>query len=166
MQAHDAALLRDLLTSRRVLALAVVADGKPVLGMVPFVAEPDLSAVVIHVSHLAPHGRALAAGAPFAVLIHSLDTPDVSPGEIPRVRLSGRAQPVPRTAAEYPAARAAYLARFPESEVTFTLADFELYRLPFEGGRLVAGFARTVDLRPETLRRAANPPASEEESSS
>jgi len=166
MQAHDAGLLRDLLTSRRVLALAVVADGEPVLGMVPFVAEADLSAVLIHVSRLAPHGRALAAAAPFAVLIHGLDTPDVNPGEIPRVRLSGRAAHVPRDSADYPAARAAYLARFPDSAVTFTLADFELYRLPFDGGRLVAGFARTVDLRPDTLRRAANAPASEEESSS
>jgi len=166
MQEHDAALLRDLLTARRVLALAVVADGEPVLGMVPFVAEPDLSAVLIHVSRLAPHGRALAAGAPFAVLIHGLDTPDISPGEIARVRLSGRAEHVPRDSAAYPAARAAYLTRFPESAVTFTLADFELYRLAFEGGRLVAGFARTVDLRPDTLRRAANAPASEEESSS
>jgi hypothetical protein len=60
MQEHDAALLRDLLTTRRVLSLALVADGEPVLGM-----------------------------------------------------------------------------------------------LPFDGGRLVAGFARTVNLRPETLRRAA-----------
>jgi hypothetical protein len=71
MQAHDAGLLRDLLTAHRVLALAVVADGEPVLGMVPF-----------------------------------------------------------------------------------------------DSGRLVAGFARTVDLRPDTLRRAATAPASEEESSS
>jgi hypothetical protein len=155
MQEHDAALLRDLLTARRVLALAVVADGEPVLGMAPFAAEPDLSAVLIHVSQLAPHGRALAAGTPFAVLIHGLDTPEVSPGEIPRVRLSGRAEPVPRGSAGYEAARAAYLTRFPESEVTFTLADFDLYRLPFTGGRLVARFARTVNLRPETMRRAA-----------
>jgi hypothetical protein len=159
MQAHDVALLRDLLTARRVLALAVVAEGEPVLGMVPFVAEADLSAVLIHVSQLAPHGRALASGAPFAVLIHGLDTPDVSPGEIPRVRLSGRAERVAGDSPEYTAARAAYLARFPESAVTFRLADFELYRLPFEGGRLIAGFARTVNLRPETLRRAAGGPA-------
>jgi len=159
MQAHDVALLRDLLTARRVLALAVVAGGEPVLGMVPFVAEADLSAVLIHVSQLAPHGRALASGAPFAVLIHGLDTPDVSPGEIPRVRLSGRAERVASDSPGYAAARAAYLARFPESALTFGLADFELYRLPFEGGRLIAGFARTVDLRPETLRRAAGGPA-------
>lgn len=164
MQEHDAALLRDLLTTRRVLSLALVADGQPVLGMVPFVAEPDLSAVLIHVSRLALHGRALADGASFAVLIHGLDTADVNPGEIPRVRLSGRAAHVPKDSADYPAARAAYLARCPESEVTFGLADFELYRLSFDRGRLVAGFARTVDLRPETLRGAASSPTASEDS--
>ena len=155
MQERDAALLRELLTGRRVLALALVADGEPVLGMVPFAAEPDLSAVLVHVSRLAPHGRVLAPGAPFAVLIQGPDAPELNPGEIPRVRLSGRAEHLPRGSAGYPAARAAYLARFPDSELTFALADFELYRLPFDGGRLVAGFARTVNLRPETLRRAA-----------
>jgi putative heme iron utilization protein len=155
VQERDAALLRELMTGRRVLALALVADGEPVLGMVPFAAEADLSAVLIHVSRLAPHGRALASGAPFAVLIQGPDVLELNPGEIPRVRLSGRAEHLPRGSAGYPADRAAYLARFPDSELTFALADFELYRLPFDGGRLVAGFARTVNLRPETLRRAA-----------
>jgi putative heme iron utilization protein len=155
VQERDATLLRELLTGRRVLALALVADGEPVLGMVPFAAEADLSAVLIHVSSLAPHGRVIAPGAPFAVLIQGPDAPELNPGEIPRVRLSGRAEHLPRGSAGYPAARAAYLARFPDSELTFALADFELYRLPFDGGRLVAGFARTVNLRPETLRRAA-----------
>ena len=166
MQERDAALLRELLTGRRVLALALVADGEPVLGMVPFAAEPDLSAVLVHVSRLAPHGRVLAPGAPFAVLIQGPDAPELNPGEIPRVRLSGRAEHVPKDSAGYPAARAAYLDRFQDSAATFTLGDFDLYRLPFESGRLVAGFARTVDLHPNTLRRAANAPASEEESSS
>ena len=117
MQERDAALLRELLTGRRVLA----------------------------------------PGAPFAVLIQGPDAPELNPGEIPRVRLSGRAEQVPRDSAGYPAARAAYLARFPDGAVTFTLGDFELYRLPFDSGRLVAGFARTVNLRAETLRRAAGP---------
>jgi putative heme iron utilization protein len=155
VQERDAALLRELLTGRRVLALALVADGEPVLGMVPFAAEGDLCAALVHVSRLAPHGRVLAPGAPFAVLIQGLDVPEMNPGEIPRVRLTGRAEHLPRGSAGYPAARAAYLARFPDSELTFALADFELYRLPFDGGRLVAGFARTVNLRPETLLRAA-----------
>jgi putative heme iron utilization protein len=155
MKSGDAVLLKELLTVRRVLSLAVVEDGRPILGMVPFAPEPDLAAVLVHVSGLAPHGRALAAGAPFAVLIHGLDTPEHEPGEIPRVRFSGAAEALTPDAAAYPEARDRYLARFPGSAVTFTLGDFALYRLPFTSGRLVAGFARTVNLKPETLRKLA-----------
>ena len=137
------------------LSLAVVEDGLPILGMVPFAAEPDLSAVLVHVSRLAPHGRALAAEAPFAILIHGLDTPERNPGEVPRVRFAGTAVHLPRDSAAYPPARDRYLARFPDSAVTFSLGDFELYRLPLTSGRLVAGFARTVNLTAEALRRLA-----------
>jgi putative heme iron utilization protein len=155
LKGDDAALLRDLLTGHRVLSLAVVEDGLPILGMVPFAVEPDLAAVLVHVSRLAPHGRALAAGAPFAVLIQGHDAGDGNPGEIPRVRFTGTAEHLARDSRGHPAARDRYLARFPDSAVTFSLGDFELYRLPLESGRLVAGFARTVNLRPETLRRVA-----------
>ena len=88
----DATLLRELLTDRRLLSLAVVDKGAPVIGMVPFVIEPDYSALLVHVSSLALHGRVLAAGAAFAVLIHGLDAPEVAPGEVPRVRFAGTAR--------------------------------------------------------------------------
>ena len=155
MKSEDAVLLKKLLTTHRVLSLAVIEEGLPVLGMVPFVAEPDLSAVLVHVSRLAPHGRALADGAPFAILIHGLETGDQNPGEIPRVRFSGAARHLLSGSAEYAAERDRYLASFPDSAVTFTLGDFELYRLPLDNGRLVAGFARTVNLKAATLRRLA-----------
>jgi putative heme iron utilization protein len=154
VKSEDAALLKDLLTTSRVLSLAVVEDGQPVLGMVPFVVEPDLSAALVHVSRMAPHGRSLAGDAPFAVLIQGPDRGG-NPGEIPRVRFSGTAEALPRDAADFPRARERYLARFPDSEVTFSLGDFDLYRLRFDRGRLVAGFARTVNLRADTLRRLA-----------
>lgn len=157
MKNDDAELLRTLMTSHQVASLAVVENGQPVLGMVPFVVEPDMSAALVHVSRLAPHGRALSAEAPFSILIHGLDTPERNPGEIPRVRFSGTAEHLARDAADYPAARDRYLARFPDNAVTFSLGDFELYRLHFDSGRLVAGFARTVNLKPETLRRLAEP---------
>jgi putative heme iron utilization protein len=155
VKSDDAALLRNLLTTQRVLSLTVVEEGLPILGMVPFAVEPDLSAVLVHVSSLAPHGRVLAAGAPFAILIHGPDTGEGNPGEIPRVRFAGAAEHLARGSAGYEAARDRYLARFPDAAVTFSLGDFELYRLPLESGRLVAGFARNVNLGPETLRRVA-----------
>ena len=157
MNHEDAALLKALMTEHRVLSLAVVDDGKPVLGMVPFVVEPDLSAVLVHVSTLAPHGRALADGVPFAVMIHGSDAGGGNPGEIPRARFAGEAEHVARESGGYAESRELYLARFPDSAVTFSLGDFELYRLPLASGRLVAGFARTVNLKPETLRRLVEP---------
>jgi hypothetical protein len=53
------------------------------------------------------------------------------------------------------AGRDRYLTRFPDATVTFQLGDFELYRLQIRSGRLIAGFAATVNLRRETLEKAA-----------
>lgn len=153
MKLEDAALLRSLLTERRVLSLAVVLDGEPVIGMLPFVVEPDLAAAVIHVSRLAPHGRVLADGVPFAALIHEPDFGDIPPGQLARVRFAGAAELLVRGTPAYAVARQIYIERYPESTSTFALGDFELFRLPFERGRLIAGFARTVNLRPDSLRQ-------------
>lgn len=54
--------------------------------------------------------------------------------------------------------RRLYLQRFPTSEPTFSLGDFELYELRFHGGRLVGGFARAASVSPEMLARLAGPP--------
>lgn len=153
MKVEDAALLRTLLTERQVLSLAVVSDREPVIGMLPFVVEPDLAAAVIHVSRLAPHGRVLADGVPFAALIHEPDSGDTPPGQLARVRFSGATELLARGTPAYAVARQIYTERFPESTSTFALGDFELFRLPFERGRLVAGFARTVNLRADSLRQ-------------
>jgi hypothetical protein len=51
--------------------------------------------------------------------------------------------------------KAAWLARFPESAVTFGLADFGFWRLVPRDARFVAGLGRTYNLSPESLRRAA-----------
>jgi putative heme iron utilization protein len=153
MKVEDAALLRTLLTERTVLSLALVSEGEPVIGMLPFAIEPDLAAVVIHVSRLAPHGRVLTDGVPFAVLIHEPDFGEIPPGQLARVRFKGAAELLARGTPGYAVARQIYVERFPESTSTFALGDFELFRLPFEHGRLVAGFARTVNLRADSLRQ-------------
>ena len=48
--------LRDLLTGQRLLALGVIVDGEPVVGLLPFVAAPDFAALYVQASRLAPHG--------------------------------------------------------------------------------------------------------------
>ena len=156
MKTEDSDLLFNLLTGRRVLSLAVVDHRQlPVIGMVPFATAAELESALIHVSRLAPHGKELRSGAAFAALIQGPDDGKLPPGQIPRVRFNGTAELLDQGTEAHADGRAAYLERFPESEVTFQLGDFDLYRLIFERGRLVAGFARTVNLKPESLIRLA-----------
>ena len=49
--------LEGLLTGQRLLALAVVVDGEPVAGLVPYVVAADFGALYIQASRLARHTR-------------------------------------------------------------------------------------------------------------
>ena len=155
MKPEHVDVLKVLLEERRVLSLAVVVDGAPVIGMLPFAVERDWGALLIHASRLAPHSAGLEPGASFAALIHAMDDPSTPAGELPRVRFKGTVESLSRGTPPWIAGRDLYLARFPDAAVTFRLGDFELYRLGVISGRLVAGFAATVNLRRDTLERAA-----------
>jgi len=147
-------LLGELLLTPRTLALGVLVDGAPHLGLVPFALADDRRAAYVHVSRLARHSLGLEDGAPMAVLLHAPESPGTDPAELPRLSLSGVAEPLLQGHPEYPSARAAYLGRFPGLEVTFTLADFRLVALRFREGRLVGGFARAYDVTPADLAAA------------
>jgi len=155
MKPEHVDILRVLMEERRLLSLAVVVDGEPVIGMLPFAAEPDWGALLIHASRLAPHAAGLEAGASFAALVHGLDDPATPAGEVPRVRFQGTVETLARGTPPWIAGRDLYLDRFPDAGVTFRLGDFELFRLIVISGRLVAGFAATVNLRRDTLEKAA-----------
>lgn len=157
MKAEDKEVLRKLLTEVRVLSLGVLVDGEPYVGLLPFVVGHDVQSVLVHASDLAKHSRGLQAGSPFSILIHGADEPDGDPLQVARVTISGTVQLVARTDEEYLRLRAAYIDRFPTSERTFMLGDFYFYRLRFESGRLVAGFARAVNLRPESFAGLNSP---------
>ena len=70
MKPEQAALLRSLLVEQRVLSLAVVADHRPVIGLLPFALSTDGRALIIHASRLARHTAGLGDGAPFDALAH------------------------------------------------------------------------------------------------
>jgi hypothetical protein len=156
MKPEEKQLLLDLLNGQRILALSVLTDGAPYTGLLPFAAMPDYTAVLIHASRLARHSQGLQPGAPYSAMIHVPDRPDVDPLQIPRVMLQGRVSPLDRGSEAHRAARDIYLARFPSSAQTFVLGDFILYALGIEDGRLVIGFARTVNLSPKTMRELAD----------
>jgi putative heme iron utilization protein len=141
-------ILHDLLATERVLALALVVDGEPHAGLLPFALAPDRAALLVHASRLARHARGLVPGAAFSALVHRADRGDADPLQLPRVTLEGTVVPIPRDAPAWPAARDAYLARLPSAAVTFQLGDFGLHALRIEGGRLVAGFAQAVNVAP------------------
>lgn len=161
MTGAEARLLKSLLTEIRVLSLAVIADGVPVAGLLPFAARPDLAGVIIHASRLARHARGLLSGAPCAYLVHAADHPDGDPLQVPRLSVEGVVRTLTRNSPEYDEARALYLARLPSSAATFELGDFDLHELRFLRGRFVTGFGRALNLSEVNLREVANaePPA-------
>jgi hypothetical protein len=151
MDSEEKDILRRLLTECRVLSLGVLVDGKPHVGLLPFAIAADNRSALVHASQLARHSRGLQPGSPFSILIHA-ENLELDPLQVPRVTISGTLQHVAQVDGDYQEARRAYIARFPTAERTFLLGDFNLYRLIFEWGRLVSGFARAVTLSPESFR--------------
>jgi hypothetical protein len=93
----------------------------------------------------------LVEGAPFTGLLHEQDGADKDPLQIKRVSFECDVHPLVRESEPWAAGRERYLARFPDSRITFRLGDFTLYRLEFRQGVLVAGFGRAMDLAPKDI---------------
>jgi len=151
MSPEEKQLLRRLVTECRVLSLGVVVDGKPRVGLLPFVIANDYRSFLVHVSQLARHSRGLQPGSSFNALIHDRVDGEGDALHVARVSFSGTVQHVAQSDAGYAASRAAYVDRFPSSEQTSFLGDFNLYRLHIEWGRLVSGFALATNLSPESF---------------
>jgi|CXWL01.1.fsa_nt_gi hypothetical protein len=159
MEADQLALLRRLLTGTRVLSLALVVDGEPVIGVLPFLASANLETLVVHGSRLARHSRGLAAGAAFSAALHEPDSPELDPLRLPRVLLDGRVEAVANDDLALAELRDSWVARFPSAAMTIDLGDFAFHRLRPTTGRLVAGFGAAFGLGPHVLRQAAGLPA-------
>lgn len=155
MSPEDRELLRSLLTESRVLSLGVDVEGRPYVGLLPFVVAPDFSYLLVHASALARHSRGLGEGKPFSVLLHASDDGARDPLQLPRLTLDGRSEALTRDSTPWKEGRARYEARFPTSAPTFSLGDFSLYALRPETGRLVAGFARASTVTAAALASLA-----------
>jgi hypothetical protein len=153
MEPTELKLLRRLLTEERILTLAVVVDGAPVAGVLPFRAEADLASLLVHTSGLARHSRGLAHGAPFSAAIHLPLAAGVDALQSQRVVLEGEVEAVAE--AELETISAAWVESFPSAAMTVGLGDFIFHRLRLTGGRLISGFARASGLSPRTFAEAA-----------
>ena len=154
MKDEQAANLRELLASRSTAALGTLHSGAPYVSMVPFVLLKDGSAFVVHVSRLAAHTGDMLAEPRVSLLVTGVERSAASPLAVPRVTLLGTARQLSGDAADYPASRQAYLARFPEAASMFNLGDFSLFLITPTEVRWVAGFAQARTLSPAALARA------------
>ena len=155
MLKSTARLIRALLDGERVLSLAVLVDGHPFAGLLPFIPLPGYGGVMIHASRLSRHTAGLGAGARAAVLFHEQDGPEKDPLQIKRMSFECDVHPLERDSEAWAAGRERYLERFPGSRITFRLRDFNLYRLEFRQGLLVAGFGRAMDISPRDIAKLA-----------
>lgn len=153
METSDLELLAALLRGERLLTLAVVVEGEPVAGVLPFLAEDGLQSLLVHSSALARHSRGLAPGSRYAAAIHRPLSPGDDPLRAQRLLVEGTVEEVKE--AEREAIATAWVAAYPSAGMTVGLGDFVFSRLRIEGGRLVAGFARASGLSASVLAEAA-----------
>jgi putative heme iron utilization protein len=147
--------IRELLDGQRVLTLAVIVDGVPFAGLLPFVPLPGYAAVLVHASRISKHGAALAAGGRAGILLNEQDGPEKDPLQLKRATFDCDIRGYERKGEEWVAGRELYLQRFPDSRITFNLGDFTLYRLTFREGLYVGGFGRAVEIPPEDVPKIA-----------
>lgn len=144
--------LRRLLDAQLVAALGTLHHGEPQVSMVPYAldAAGDL---FVHVSALATHTKDMLTHPRVSLLVTD-EAHAGMPQARPRATLTGDAAPLARDSADYAAARALYVARFPQAEPIFDLGDFTLFRVRLVAARLVGGFAQASSLAGEALATA------------
>ena len=151
MDASAREALRSLLDTERVLTVAVVVDGEPVAALLPFAASPDYTALYVQASGLARHARGLRDGATVGLVVHVPATPDRHAMQLPRLSVSAAVRTIDRDSPAFATATERLAAHFPAMATTLTLGDFTLYALALGRGRYVEGFARALNVGPETF---------------
>jgi putative heme iron utilization protein len=149
MTPEEAARLAEILLGERLLALGVVADGVPIVGLLPYAVSEDRCALYVQASTLARHTRGLVAGALWSGIVHEPDREDIDPLRVPRLQLEGVVEPLTPSHPELAAAVRAFLREFPQAAATLELPDFALYRLELQGGRMILGFGQALNLSRE-----------------
>jgi hypothetical protein len=149
---EDSARLGGLLLGQRLVSLGVVADGLPIVGLLPYAVSDDRSALIVQSSALARHSKGLVAGAPWSGVIHEPDAPGTDPLQVPRLQLEGIVDPLRGDRPELRPSARTFLRRFPQAATTLQLPDFTLFRLEIQGGRMVLGFGRALNVSTSHFR--------------
>ena len=145
MDAETSGLLRKLLTTERLAHLATLRGGAPMASMTLFMPERDFSAFYVHVSRLAWHTQDMMQDARVALSVSETDDGRADPFTLMRVTIRGEATQL------QDGPKDAWLARFPEQAIIFSLADFSFWRIAPRDARFVAGFGRIHNLSAKEL---------------
>ena len=150
--------LRALLRTQQVAALGTLHQGQPYVSMVPFAMLPDGSGFVIHVSQLAAHTKDMLLSPQVSLLVVAPPTPECPAQALARVTIQAQALQYTDASPGHAEAKAAYLARFPQSAEMFSFADFSLFAILPNSIRFVGGFAQATTISPQALTNVLREP--------
>jgi putative heme iron utilization protein len=88
-----------------------------------------------------------------SLLVMAPEGEGVDAQALARVSVQGEARELAKGSEAEGAARAAYLARFPEAEPLTAFGDFSFFAIRPQQARFVAGFAQAMSVTGETLCR-------------
>jgi putative heme iron utilization protein len=146
MDEPDRRLLISLVRERSLAALGTIVEGGPLVSMVLYASEPDLSCLYLHVSRIAQHTRGLLSQPRVSLLISEPDRASRNPLTLARVSIQGLAGLLQEGSAAFENARSLYLAVHPTAAINFNLPDFLLLGVHPESARFIAGFGKIFDL--------------------
>ena len=155
MDAQSEKILAQMIRNTRIASLGTLREGAPRVSMVAFVAAEDFSAFFIHVSRLAQHTVDMQKDKQVGLLIAEVDDGRSDPQTLARVSIRASAEVIQNGEPGYTPLKELYLARFPEAEQVFKLADFNFWRIKPKGARFVAGFEKAYNITVETLQKVS-----------
>ncbi|HEU0068644.1 MAG TPA: pyridoxamine 5'-phosphate oxidase family protein [Nitrospiraceae bacterium] len=122
--------------------LLTLREGRPFGSHVPYVFGEHWTRAYIHVSRLALHTEHLLRDPRVGLFVSEPDREGKNPLSLRRMNLQGEAVLLNVDASDYVEVKARYLARFPQSAMTFGFADFALCELRLQEAHLVLGFGQ------------------------
>ncbi|NWF64834.1 MAG: pyridoxamine 5'-phosphate oxidase family protein [Chloroflexi bacterium] len=155
MDAQSEKVLAQIIRSTRVASLATMRDDTPQVSMVAYIYNDDFSAFYIFVSRLAQHTVDMQKDNRVSLMICETDDGRSDPQTLARVSIRAKAEIIQPGEPGFTPLKEKYIARFPEAEQLFNLADFSFWRITPRGGRYVAGFAKAFNITAEALQKAS-----------
>jgi len=141
--------LARMIRTQRIAHLATLRQGAPMASMTLYLPASDFGAFHIHVSRLAWHTQDMLQDARVALSIAETDDGRADPFTLMRLSIRGTALQMKQGPKD------AWLKRFPEQAINFTLADFSFWEITPRDARFVAGFGSIHNLSAEQLKNAS-----------